>query len=415
MRLLAYIAIKHLLARKRQSLVSLMGIILGVAFFLAIASMMQGSENDFIKRLVDNSPHITISAQFRTPREQALEKIYKNTSTALEIASVKPLTETRGIRGYLKILEYLRGLSGVKASAVLTGQGLISFAGQEFAVTLNGMVPSEINDVTTIKNYMVKGSVDDILSNPDGIIIGETLRKNFSLSVNDIITIASNTGQVRAFRVLGIFKTGRSSYDERQVFMDIKRVQALLGRINRVDTILIKMDNPNNAREIAGTIEKEIGYKSVSWQESSEDLFNTLAIRNTIMYSVVSAVLIVAAFGIYNVISTVVMEKQKDIAILKSMGFIATDIKRIFLIQGIILGTIGCSIGLPGGVGIMAGMGNIRFKPPGGSEVINMPIDWGWKQFAIAATFAIIASVLAAYLPARKAAKVLPVDVLRGS
>lgn len=412
MKLAVAIALKHLLARKRQSLVSLMGIVLGVAFFLAISSLMRGSENDFIRRLVNNNPHITVSDEYRDPRRQPLYDVY--TKGAVEVKNVKPLTETRGIRGYEQALEYLRTFPGLRASPVLAGQALVNFAGKDVGVTLNGMIPSEITSVTTIAQYMLEGSIDDLTGNPDGIIIGAGLARKLALNKGDNISIAATTGQVRTFKILGIFRIGRSSYDESQTFADLKRVQALLNRTNRVNNLIIKLPDPYTAREVAAEIENRIGYKSVSWQESSEDIMNTLRIRNTIMFTVVSAVLVVAAFGIYNVISTVVMEKQRDIAILKSMGFHARDIRQIFLTQGFILGIAGCLMGLPLGSAFMLGLMQIRFKQPGGSEIVNMPIDWGWPQFAIAATFAMTAAVMAALLPARKAARVQPVDILRG-
>jgi lipoprotein-releasing system permease protein len=413
MKLLFHIALRHILARKRQSLVSILGIVLGVAFFLAIASMMQGSENDFIKRLVDNSPHITIYDEFRTPRQQPVYQRFPD--AVVEMPRVKPVTETRGIRGYEQILDELRQRNGVSASPVLAGQALVNFAGKDFGVVLNGMIPAEVASVSTIGEYMLEGSIDDLISDSDGIIIGSELARKLSLSLHDNITVASTTGQVRVFKILGIFRTGRSNYDETQAFASMKRVQALLNRPHRANTIIMKVLDFTKARELAAQIEQQIGYKSVSWQEASEDIINTLAIRNTIMYSVVSAVLVVAAFGIYNVISTVVMEKQRDISILKSMGFHLRDIRLIFLMQGVVLGLAGCGIGLPLGVGIMAGMMQVRFKPPGGSEIINLPIDWGITQFLVAASFAMLASILAALLPAYKASAVNPVDILRGS
>ena len=133
------------------------------------------------------------------------------------------------------------------------------------------------------------------------------------------------------------------------------------------------------------------------------------------MYTVVSAVLIVAAFGIYNVISTVVLEKQRDIAILKSMGFRARDIRLIFLIQGVLLGFAGGVLGLPFGAALMLGLMQIRLKLPGSSDPVPLPIDWNWGQFAIAAAFAMAAALSAGLLPARKAASVRPVDILRGA
>ena len=406
------IALKHLLARRRQSLVSLSGIVLGVAFFLAVSSLMQGSENDFISRLVDNSPHITIADEFRNPRLQPVEQLYRG---VVEIRHVKPLTETRGIRGYSQILAGLHTLPALRASPVLIGQALASFAGKDIAVTINGMIPAEIGDVTTIRKYMIAGGTDELIANPDGIILGDGLVRKLSLALGENVTVTAPTGAVHTFKILGVFHTGRANYDETQAFANLKRVQALLKRLNRANSIILKLDDPRRAQAMAGEIEARFGYKSLSWQEANEDLMSTLKTRNIIMYTVVSAVLIVAAFGIYNVISTVVLEKQRDIAILKSIGFRARDIRRIFLIQGILLGLAGSVLGLPLGAGLMLGLMQIRLKFPGSSDLVPLPIDWNWLQFAIAGAFAMAAALCAGLLPARKAASVQPVDILRGA
>jgi lipoprotein-releasing system permease protein len=235
-----------------------------------------------------------------------------------------------------------------------------------------------------------------------------------ALSFGDNITVTAPTGQIHTFKIQGIFRTGRASYDEGNAFITIKRMQALLNRTNRANTIIIKLPNPYQAREFSQVLESKIGYKSVSWQESSEDLMSTLSIRNIIMYTVVSAVLIVAAFGIYNVISIVVMEKHRDIAILKSMGFHARDIRRIFVIQGTLLGLAGNMLGIPFGMLLMYILMQVSIKPPGSTDVIQLPLDWSFLQFVIAAVFAMLAATMAALLPARKAAQVQPVDILRG-
>src|SRR5260370_8126095 len=133
------IALKHLLARRRQSLVSLSGIVLGVAFFLAVSSLMQGSETDFIRRLVDNSPHITIQDEFRNPRLQPVQQLYPG--GAIEIRRVKPLTETRGIRGYPQILDGLRTLPTPPASPVLFCQALVRLPDNDIAAILNRIIP----------------------------------------------------------------------------------------------------------------------------------------------------------------------------------------------------------------------------------------------------------------------------------
>ncbi len=410
--LLISIAVKHLLARKRQSIVSLLGIVLGVAFFLAISSMMQGSEHDFIRRLVDNSPHITVQDEYRNPTLQPARQLYPE--GAVEVRHVKPQTETRGIRNYQQILDYIRTIPGAQASPSLQGQALVNFAGKDVALSLNGIIPAEIDTVSTISQYMKQGSIRNLETNPDGIVLGSELVRKMTLRMNENVTVAATTGQLHTFKIVGIFHTGRANYDEGQAFTSLKRVQSLLDRPNRVNSIVVRLADPYQARAVAAKIEAHGGYKSVSWQEQSEDIMSTLTIRNVIMYSVVSAVLIVAAFGIYNIISTVVMEKQRDIAILRSMGFHASDIERIFLFQGAVLGLAGCATGLPLGMLIMAGLMQLEFRFPG-SDPIRLPLDWSWVQFAIAGGFAVVASTFAALMPARKAARVQPVDILRGA
>lgn len=414
MKVLSHIAMRHLMARQRQTLVSLSGIVIGVAFFLAISSMMRGSQNDFIKRMVDNSPHITISDDYRSSSRQPLEMQYPDNNSAIEIRSVKPLSVIRGIRGYKQIISDLRSMPGVRASATLTGQALLNYAGQEINVTLNGMVPSEILEVTTTEANMIEGSVYNLISNRGGIIVGAEMIRRLNLGMGDNITLTSSVGQTKVFKIVGVFRTGRGDYDRTQAFVDLKRVQAMMNRPDRANSIIIKLDDPQIARDVAHEIEIKHKYKAESWQERTEDLMNTFAIRNTIMFSVVSAVLIVAAFGIYNIISTVVMEKSRDIAILKSMGFTASDIKRIFLTQGFVMGCAGVALGLPLGCILMLGLLQIKLKMPGQTLPIQMPLDWSISQFAIAAAFAMGASVLAAWLPARKGAKIMPVDILRG-
>jgi lipoprotein-releasing system permease protein len=217
MQLLISMSLRHLLARKRQSLVSLLGIILGVGFFLTISSLMQGSERDFIHRLIDNAPHITVSDDFRSPRPQPVYTVYPE--AVVELRGSRPQTETRGIRGFERILGSLRQKPGLSASPALTGQALVSFAGRDVAVTLNGMIPADIVSVTTIADHMTEGRIEDLDANPNGIIIGEELARKMSLRRGRTITLAAPNGQVRAFRITGLFRTGRAAYDETQAFV----------------------------------------------------------------------------------------------------------------------------------------------------------------------------------------------------
>jgi len=407
------VAVTHLTGRRRQTLVSLTGVVLGVAFFLAVSSLMLGSEKDFIKRLVDNSPHITVSDDYRFARVQPAELRWAD--GAVRISRVKPQTETRGIRGYREKLDFIESLPGVKAAPVLLGSAVLVFAGREEGVTLSGIVPGKMKTVSTIQEKMLEGSLDALAANPNGIVVGLGLLRKFNLRLGSTVSVVAAKGGSRPMKVVGIFRTGNSAYDETQTFTVLKRAQALFGRPNRVNRVIIQIDDAYAARDVARRIEDTIGYKSVSWIEASEDILSVLVVRNLIMYSVVSAILVVASFGIYNTLSTIVMEKTRDIAIMKSMGFHARDIRLIFLFEGGIIGLVGSAFGLGLGACFIQLLSLVQLKPPGVSEKVFMPVWWGAEQFAIAAAFAMGSCLLAAYLPARRAGRVHPVEILRGA
>ena len=406
------IAVTQLISRRRPTLVSLTGIALGVAFFLAVSSLMRGSERDFIKRLIDNSPHITVSDEYRKAQRQPAAEQWPD--GAVEVRRVKPLTEVRGIRGHAQKLVFVESLPGLRAAPVLMGSVVLTFAGRNEGVTLNGIIPAKMKGVSTIEEKLTQGSLEALAANPNGIVIGEGLAKKFGLSMGSVMNAASPGGEVRTLKVVGIFRTGNASYDENQTFALLKRVQGLLDRADRVNRFIIQLDDPYAARDVAAVIERQVGYKAVSWQESAEDLMSVLLVRNLIMYSVVSAILVVASFGIYNTISTIVMEKIHDIAILKSMGFHARDIRLIFLAEGVILGALGSLFGVTLGMGLMWLLAQVEIKPPGASDLVHLPIYWGWEQYLLAVGFALVSAVGAAYLPARKAGRVQPVAILRG-
>ena len=413
MSLAASIAISHLLSRRRQTIVSVLGITLGVSFFLAISAMMRGSENDFMQRLVDNSPHVTVYDEYRNPRQQPVQIAFP--SAIADIHGMKPRTELRGIRQYKEKLALIARRTDLQIAAVLQGQVIASFAGMTRGVSITGVKPEQMKNVSRIEDYFVTGSLDSLSANPSGIIIGVGLADKFQLKMGDKLSITSPSGTIHLMKIVGLFNTGTTNYDESQTFALLNRVQNLLERPNVANRLILKLQDPQQSAVVAHQIERELGYKTQSWQEASQDLMNLVLIRNLIMYSVVSAILLVASFGIYNVISTVVLEKTKDIAILKSIGFEARDIERIFLIEGAILGLIGSISGSAVGLTLMYGLSRIAIKSPFNTTSAFLPIDWSTDQILIAIAFAMLSALFAAWLPARKGGRVRPVDILRGA
>jgi lipoprotein-releasing system permease protein len=321
----------------------------------------------------------------------------------------------RGIRSYREKLALIETLPGLRIAPVLIGPVVLSFAGRDQAGSLSGIIPSKMKTVSTIQEKIQEGSLDALTANPNGIIIGRGLADKFQIGLGRNLSVATQDGGSRVMKVVGIFRTGNAIYDESQSFANLKRAQVMFDRPNRINRFIIQLDDAYQARDIAHRIESAIAYKATSWTEASEDILSLLTVRNIIMFSVVLAILIVASFGIYNTLSTIVIEKTRDIAILKSMGFHANDIRLIFLFEGSIIGAIGSVFGLLLGAGLMHILSTIEVKPPGVTEKAFLPIWWGIEQFELAVLFALSSCILAAYLPARRAGKVHPVEILRGA
>ncbi|MDX1429966.1 MAG: FtsX-like permease family protein, partial [Rhodothermales bacterium] len=203
--------------------------------------------------------------------------------------------------------------------------------------------------------------------------------------------------------------------DEGLVYVRLKSAQVLAARQNAINDIRIRIDDPNTAPVVAARAQEMLGYKSVSWQEANEDLLEAFVIRNVIMYTVVAAILVVAGFGIFNIVATITHEKSRDIAILKSLGFRESDIRRIFLAEGAFMGITGSVFGSALGYALSWVMSGIEFNLEQQTEVTHLPITLNWVHYLIASAIAIGTSAVAGYLPARKASQGNPVDIIRGA
>jgi lipoprotein-releasing system permease protein len=193
----------------------------------------------------------------------------------------------------------------------------------------------------------------------------------------------------------------------------LRTAQVLFARPNVVNQLHIKLPDPQSAQAEAATLEGRWGYKWESWQERSKDILNLLVVRNIIMYAVISAILVVASFGIYTAVSNSVSDKRRDIAILRAMGFSARDVRGIFLIEGLIVGVIGSAVGFTLGTLLLETLSRLPLTIQG--RPLTLPLDRGLRQYAIAGAVSLAAALIAAWLPARKAASVDPVDILRGA
>lgn len=407
------IALAHLVHRRRQTIVSVLGVSLGVGFFIAVSALMQGSEQDLTNRLIDSQPHVTIKDEFRVPSIQPLFQAYLE--GAVELKGVKPRERLRGVKNFKAKVAEIETMPGFIASPVLSGQAIVRYGGKDRSVAILGVDPDKEILLTTIEEDMVEGSMEALKTTSDGIVIGTGLSNRLQLRLGDLASVVSPTGRVMHMKVAGIFRAGNILLDEGQAYMLLKDAQVLMGKPNIADRIRIRLPDPNDAMNVAADIEARWSYRTESWQEVNEDFLSLFVVRNAILYSIVSAIMVVASFGIFNIISTVVLEKRRDIAILMSMGFRAYDIRQIFLLEGIALGFIGMFIGWAVGYGLVELLGMVKFEMEGFYEDSRLPLDRGFYQYLIGAAFALASSIVAAWIPAHRASQVRPVDIIRGA
>jgi lipoprotein-releasing system permease protein len=412
MRLIIEIAVTHIVGRGRQTLVAIFGVAVGVGFSIAMASLMQGGQNDFIEQLVNVMPHVEITDERRSPPHQPAADMFQ----AYAIYGLRPRNDRRGIINPTEAITWLKGWVPGKIAASLKVQGVTRFSGRDVSASIVGIDPQKEAGVSPIIGHFRQGSFETLSVGGNNIVIGDTMAGRLGAKLGDTITAVSSTGLQRNFKIVGLFHTGTTVRDEGEAYVLLKSAQILSERPNAINDIRIKLADPDRAPGIAHRAEAELGYKSVAWQEANESILEALVIRNVIMYTVVAAIMLVAGFGIYNIISTITHEKARDIAIMKSLGFAEAEMRRIFLLEGVAIGTAGSLVGWLIGFLLVLALSQVRFQvASAGYEISKLPLAWSFWHYLIAASFAMASAAFAGYMPARKAARLNPVDIIRGA
>ncbi|WP_303785945.1 ABC transporter permease [Azovibrio restrictus] len=412
MGLVLELALGHLGQRKRQTLVSVAGVALGVGFFIGMMALMGGFQKYFITQVIDSWPHIIIKDEFREPALQPVFRVYPQ--GAVQLVSLKPRDELKGIRNAREILAALED-SPYASAPTLRTQVFYRYGSREVAATLVGIDPKREMQVTQLARDINQGSLDALYSTANGVILGEGLAKKLGVGLGDMLSVTSPVGAVLKMKVVGIFNTGVTALDNFESYSLIKKAQVLAARANVINQVRLRIPDVSVARQVAQELENRFGYKAESWEESYSNVLGLFKVQNGVMYSAVGAILVVAAFGIFNIISTVINEKRRDIAILKSIGLSEGDIKGVFMIQGLILGLVGTLLGWALGYGLTEMLASIRFNMEGFVRTQGFILDRGLKPYGVAALFAMLSATFAAWLPARKAARLNPVDIIRGA
>jgi lipoprotein-releasing system permease protein len=410
MSLILDIALTHVRSRARQTLVAIAGVSIGVGFSIMMAALMQGSQDDFIRQLVNALPHISVSDERRDPPLQPAETEYP----AVRIHGLTPESRRPGIKNPLATMAALEGwVPGAVAPSVKV-QAIIRYAARDVGTSILGIDPRREPRVSDLISQMREGTLASLYRATNAIILGDRLGEKIGARVGAHITVQTSEGARIDAQVVGFFHSGVRSVDETTSYVLVRTAQILARQTGLVNEIRVRVNDPMVAREVSARIEQETRYKSVSWQEAHEDLLNTFVIRNLIMYTIVGAILLVASFGTYNIISTITHEKARDIAIMKSLGLSEGTVRTIFVIEGQILGLVGGLIGFGLGYVLCLALGSIEIKSPF-IDTTRIPLAYSPWHYAIALGVAMVSSFAAGYVPARRAARVHPVEIIRGA
>ncbi len=415
-KLLYEVSFSLLMARWKQTLVAAVGVTFGITMFIALLSFMSGL-NDLLDGLILNrTPHIRLYNEIKSAENQPISLYSKNHKQYNFISSVKPSNQLPQIHNSVAIIEALNkdprvlGIAQKILAPIFYNVGTTNLTG-----VVNGINVEEENKLFSFESYVVEGNYMNLKNIPNSIILGKGVAETMLVNVGDIIQITTSKGDQLQLKVIGIFQSGILEIDKVQSYTSIASAQKLLGESNNYITdIQIKLNDillsPNVAKEYQQLYEVD----AIDIQTANSQFETGSSVRTIISYAVGVTLLIVAGFGIYNILNMMIYEKMDSIAILKATGFSGRDVKLIFIAIALTIGIFGGLLGLLLGFGLSAFIGQIPFETASLPTIKTYPINYNPVFYVIGAIFSIVTTYLAGYFPARKASKIDPVIIIRG-
>jgi lipoprotein-releasing system permease protein len=402
-----YIALRFLNHRRRAFLLSLSGVVFGVAIFISTQAQTQGFANYFIRSTLGSTGALIMRSRLQPEASRMLVGA-RNSGTRHGT--------TEGISDATEIMRVSRQFANVVACSPVLRGSLSARAGfQNATVDLFGIEPASHLQTTNLAEQLMDGSFDDFRNNPMSVIIGSRLAAALGVGVGDAVQLLSPSGEYWRFSVTGIARSGVGSVDLSRIYCHAKVAQKVLRKPYPATMIVYKLRDADRAPALAKHFQALFQHDAESWQEREEgnlQLFTTLRLSAAIT---VSLIILLAGFGIFNVLTMSVLSKVKEIAILRSMGYRRSDISAIFLWQGAMIAIAGAVIGCVLGALMTWGVSHIPIRVRGLLYANHFLVAWNWHHYAAATLLAIVAVFIASYVPARRAAELPPVATLRGS
>ena len=408
------IARTHLISKPKQTLIAMLGVTFGIGMFIAMVSLMTGLNNFTEELTMTSSPDIHIYHDVTEPRATILEEY--NLRGVSFVHHQKPKNETPKLRNAMQITDLLRKDDRVIGAAPsISSQVFYNFGPVQLSGNILGVDIIEENKLFDLRAKMKKGRIEDLKANHDGIIMGRGLAKKLNVQPGDRVVITTPQGYTMTLKVVGIFQMGLGAVDNIRSYANLSTVQTILQKDHLYITdVNIKLKDLHQAKAIAPEYQKTFRYKAEDWETANATFLTGNIIRNILTYSVSITLLVVAGFGIYNILNMTIYNKMKDIAILKAMGFAGKDVKQIFMIQSLVIGFVGSVMGLLIGYLLSSLIARAPFNGGDFISLDHFPVNFNPKYYIIGIVFGVITTAFAGYMPSRKASKVDPIEILRG-
>jgi lipoprotein-releasing system permease protein len=399
-----HIALRYLLAKRKQafisviSLISTLGVTVGVMAVVVALALMTGLQGELRDRILGSNPHVYA-------------------------------WNTRGITDYRAAADQLRRVPHVVGAApAIFGQALISASRESDPVQVKGIDPALEPQVTDIRRALQRGSLDALEAPPDGvdgILLGKDLAAKLGADVGDSVSLLTPEGTLspmgmlprsRRLRVAGIFNLGLYEFDSTYGFVSLDVAKRLFGK-DQADLIQLRVDDIYAAPQIAASIPEFAGkeYVTEDWSVMNKSLFSALWLEKVAISLAIGLIVVVAALNIVTSLILLVMEKHRDIAILKTMGANARSVTAIFMMQGLIIGIVGTAVGGAGGYALATIVDRYQLirVPVDVYQVSHLPLTVLPLDFSLVVVVAVLVCFLATIYPSRQAARLDPVQALR--
>jgi len=402
------IAQTHIRTRKKQTLVAALGVTLGIGMYIFSTSLMNGFTRYSKSEMFKTIAHVKVFKEDEISRPLYN---YVDSDKLMIIDNPRTVTQSKSINDPYALLEKIRQQDYVTYAAPQVNVELFYNSGEsQLKGTGSGVNITEADAMFNIQSTMLAGNLQTISTNLNAVIIGKGVAEKMSLGIDDNITISSSQGIVKVMKIAGIFSTGNKAVDESKCYIHMSTAQQFLKKgTTYITEIFANIKDPDASIEYAKKMQQITDYKVEGWQTTYSDTLAGDKIRDIMGTAVPIVIMLVAAFGIYNILNMTIIQKMNDIAILKATGFSGSDIIRIFVLEAIIMGVIGTVLG----VGIGAILIKILQHVYVGGPVGYFPIFYKASVFISASIAGMLVTVGAGFFPALKASKVDPVDIFR--